>query len=108
METSGSRSSMNEANDATAVGPVLTPGPLADAVIAVIRAANSGVRVVDRGAYLRVLVPLRCCLDGARVEAIAQTSFRLPGDLEGIMPSFRGRMSISGDQVTWELAGSPP
>lgn len=93
-------------DDPAAVGPVLTPGPLADAVIAAIRAANSGVTVVDRGAYLRVLVPGRCRLDGARVETIAGTAFQLPGDLEAIMPSFRGRLTIGGDQVLWELAGS--
>jgi hypothetical protein len=87
------------------VGPVLTPGPLADAVIAAIRAANSGVTVIDRGAYLRVLVPGCCHLDGARVAAILRTPFRLPADLEAIMPSFRGRLTIASDGVTWELGG---
>ena len=103
METSGSRSRANVEADPAAVGPVLTPGPLADAVIAAIRAGNSEVTVIDRGAYLRVLVPRRCCLDGARVAALAGTSFRLPGDLEPIMPSFRGRLTIAGDQALWEL-----
>jgi hypothetical protein len=89
-------------DDSEAVGPVLTPGPLADAVIAAIRASNSGVKVIDRGAYLRVLVPQRCRLEVARVEAVLQSAFRLPADLEGIMPSFRGRLRITSSEVVWE------
>jgi hypothetical protein len=90
------------------VGPVLTPGLLTDAVISAIRAANSGVKVLDRGAYLRVLVSRRCCLDRTQVEAIAGAAFSLPGDLEAIMPSFRGRLTIAGDQALWELVESAP
>jgi toluene monooxygenase system protein D len=85
---------------------VLTPGPLTDAVIAAIRAANAGVRVVDRGAYLRVLVPRRCRLDSALVAALVKADFQLPSDLEAIMPSFRGRLRIAGQEAVWELAGS--
>jgi hypothetical protein len=107
METSGSRSLLSRDDDLAAVGPVLTPGPLTDAIIAAIRATHGDARVVDRGAYLRVLVPNRCCLDGARVQALAKAAFQLPGDLEAIMPSFRGRLTIAGDQALWEIAGSP-
>jgi toluene monooxygenase system protein D len=106
METSGSRSP-NPADDREAVGPVLTPGPLADAVIAAIRGANAHVTVIDRGAYLRVLVPRCCRLEIARVEGILKAPFRLPADLEAIMPSFRGRLEIAGDQVRWELPERP-
>jgi MmoB/DmpM family len=106
MVTSGSKSP-NTGDDLAAVGPVLTPGPLADAIIAAIRAAHEDVRVVDRGAYLRVLVPERCRLEGARVEKILEAPFRLPGDLEAIMPSFRGRLTIASDGAVWERAGGP-
>jgi hypothetical protein len=105
METSGSRSPPND--DQAAVGPVLTPGPLADAIIAAIRAANGGVNVIDRGAYLRVLVPGRCHLDSAQVAAVLGAPFRLPGDLEAIMPSFRGRLTIASESATWDLARRP-
>jgi toluene monooxygenase system protein D len=91
-------------DDKEAVGPVLTPGPLAEAVIAAIRAANAMVTVVDRGAYLRVLVPRRCRLEVARVEALIHGPFHLPGDLEGIMPSFRGRLHLTTGEAVWELA----
>jgi hypothetical protein len=107
METSGSRSPLSSVADPAEVGPVLTPGPLSDAIIAAIRASHEGVKVIDRGAYLRVLVPGRCQLEVVRVEAILRGSFRLPGDLEAIMPSFRGQMIIASDQVTWQLFGSP-
>jgi hypothetical protein len=105
MERSGSRS--QGPDDREAVGPVLTPGPLADAVIAAIRGDNADVTVIDRGAYLRVLVPRCCRLDRARVEEILDADFRLPGDLEAIMPSFRGRLVIAEERARWELAGSP-
>src|SRR6266436_1590723 len=43
------------------VGPVLQSGPVANAIIAAIKDLNQDVMVVDRGAYVRVLVP-RCCV----------------------------------------------
>jgi toluene monooxygenase system protein D len=89
---------------ADAVGPVLLPGPLSEAVIAAIRVANPEVTVIDRGAYLRVLVPRRCRLEAAAVERLTARSFRVPADLEPIMPSFRGRMRVIDGEVVWELA----
>src|SRR5436190_211572 len=86
-----------------AVGPVLIPGPLSDAVIAAIRAANAEVTVLDRGAYLRVLVPGRCRLSTRMVEELTARPFRLPSDLEAIMPSFRGRLVLGDGEVVWEL-----
>src|SRR3954452_17663486 len=106
METSGSRSPQ-PVDDPEAVGPVLTPGPLAEAVIAALRGANAQLTVIDRGAYLRVLVHRCCRLEIARVEEILEAPFRLPADLEAIMPSFRGRLVIAGDQVRWELPERP-
>ena len=50
------------------VGPVLQAGPVADAVIAAIRELNADVEVVDRGVYLRVLVPRRCRVTRAALE----------------------------------------
>ena len=102
MERSGSSS---RPDDAEAVGPVLIPGPVTDAVIAAIRGGNRDVKVIDRGAYLRVLVPRRCRLEGAVVERLLEAAFQLPADLEAIMPSFRGRLTIASDGVTWELGG---
>jgi hypothetical protein len=84
------------------VGPVLHAGAAAAAVIDVIRATNEGARVEDRGGYLRVLVPGTCKLERAAVERALGRAFSLPGDLERIMPSFRGRFVVDEDQARWE------
>jgi toluene monooxygenase system protein D len=107
MERSGSTSLPPSGDELRqAVGPVLTAGPLAAAVIAALRAANEKVTVVDRGAYLRVLVPRRCRLDAALVAQTLAAPFTLPGDLEAIMPSFRGRLRIEAGEAIWELGGA--
>jgi hypothetical protein len=85
-----------------AVGPVLIAGPLADAVLAAIQELNGDVTVINRGAYLRVLVPGRCRLTCAAVEQRTQGPFRLPADLETVMASFRGRLRIDETEVVWE------
>jgi hypothetical protein len=83
---------------------VLHAGPLAQAVVAAIVAANAGVEVIDRGAYVRVLVPRRCVVTRAAIEAGVGAPFRLPGDLESIMPSFRGRFRVTEDVAEWEAS----
>jgi toluene monooxygenase system ferredoxin subunit len=85
------------------VGPVLQAGPVTDAVVSAIRRLNAGVRVVDRGAYVRVLCPRRCVVTRAAIEAATGSAFRLPGDLELIMSSFKGRLAVTADEASWEL-----
>ena len=87
------------------VGPVLESGPLADAIVAAIRALNRDVVVVERGAYIRVLVPLRCRVTRDEIQRHAARDFRLPSDLEAVMPSFKGRLSIDGEEVVWDARG---
>lgn len=91
------------AEPAEDVGPVLEAGTVAAAVIDAIRRLHAEVRVIDRGAYLRVLVPGRCRVTGAAIEQAIGAPFRLPGDLEAIMPSFKGRFSVSEEEAAWEL-----
>lgn len=88
------------------VGPVLSSGPVADAIIAAIRQENDGVQVTDRGSYLRVLVPDRCAVTRAAIEGALSRPFRLPGDLEQVMPSFRGRFRVSEDQACWSFGAA--
>ena len=96
-------------HDSECVGPVLVAGAVADAIIAAIRRENDGVEVTDRGSYLRVLVPARCSVSRVAIESALSRSFRLPGDLEQVMPSFRGRFQVSEDQASWSLhAPAPP
>jgi hypothetical protein len=84
------------------VGPVLQAGPMADVIVAAIRALTPQVDVVDRGSYVRVLVPGRCRLTRAEVERRAPAPFRLPQDLEQVMSSFQGRFSVSTEEARWE------
>ncbi len=83
------------------VGPVLQRGPLTDAVVAAIEEENPKARVVDRGAYLRILTPEACRVTRAAIERRTGQPFRLPPDLELIMPSFKGFLEVSEDEVTW-------
>jgi len=86
------------------VGPVLHRCPIADAVVAAIEEENPRARIVDRGAYLRVLTPERCRVTRAAIERRTGEPFRLPPDLELIMPSFKGFLEISDDEATWSFS----
>jgi hypothetical protein len=88
------------------VGPVLARGALCDAVLRALEEVNPGIVCVDRGAYVRVYVPFRCVLARTAVERHTGQLFRLPGDLESIMPSFKGRLRVDEDEAVWE-ASSP-
>jgi hypothetical protein len=85
------------------VGPVLESGEMAQAIISAIRAQNDRVDVHDRGAYLRVLVPGACRVTRLAIEEALGRPFVLPGDLEGLMPSFKGQLAVSEDEVSWTL-----
>jgi hypothetical protein len=84
-----------------AAGPVLMAGPVTDAIVAVIRNQHPEAEVSDRGSYLRVLVPGRCSIERASVEAVLRRPFQLPGDLERVMTSFRGRFQVTADEASW-------
>jgi hypothetical protein len=87
----------------TTVGPVLQAGRMADAVIAAIEDLNADATVVDRGAYLRVLVPRRCVVTRERIERYACEPVRFPSDLEAVMSSFKGRLSMTDEEACWEF-----
>lgn len=83
------------------VGPVLQASELGRAVLAAIVQLNPGVRVLDRGAYYRVLAAAPCVLTREAVEQITGHSFELPGDLEQVMPSFQGFLELGAERVEW-------
>jgi hypothetical protein len=72
-------------------------------VVAAIREQNQRVVVEDRGAYLRVLVPGRCVVTRPAIERVLGRPFRLPADLEPLMPSFKGLLAITEDHVEWSF-----
>lgn len=94
-------------SDPTAVGPVLSAGDVTLGVVAALRESNPALVVIDRGAYLRALAPGRCVLERALVERVLGRGFRLPVDLELVMPSFVGILHIDDDRAVWTHRGAP-
>jgi toluene monooxygenase system protein D len=88
------------------VGPVLEASESGRAVLAAIREQNREVEVEDRGAYLRVLVPDRCVVTRPAIERALGRPFRLPMDLEPLMPAFKGLLKISEESVEWSFGRS--
>jgi MmoB/DmpM family len=82
-------------------GPDLFAGEVGRAVIEALREDNPELEVRDWGAYLRASAPSRCVLRRATVERRIGRPFLFPADLERIMPSCRGRISIAEDEVVW-------
>ena len=89
------------------VGPVLQTGAVSDAIVAAIKDLNQDVLVVDRGAYLRVLVPQRCIVTREAIERRLGRSFRFPGELEVVMSGFKGAILLSENDATWQFKESP-
>ena len=86
------------------VGPVLQSGPVASAIIAAIEDLNQDVMVVDRGAYVRVLVARCCIVTRSAIEKHLGRPFRFPGELETVMSAFKGSLQLSQDEAAWRFA----
>jgi toluene monooxygenase system protein D len=86
------------------VGPILQSGPVADAIIAAIKDLNQDVMVVDRGAYVRVLVPQCCIVTRSAIEEHLGRAFRFPGELEMAMSAFKGSLQLNRDDAAWRFA----
>jgi hypothetical protein len=85
------------------VGPVLQSGNIANAIIAAIKDLNQDVMILDRGAYLRVLVPRCCVVTRAAIEKHLGRSFRFPGELETVMSAFKGSLQLNQDDAAWRF-----
>ena len=83
------------------VGPVLEASPTGRAVLLAIEDSNSDVSVEDRAAYLRVQVRGRCVVTRAAIELRLGRPFRLPMDLEAVMPAFKGTLLVDEDRAEW-------
>lgn len=95
---------MTSETGSDSVGPVLEASPAGHAVVAAIRKQNPDVTVQDRGAYLRVLVPHSCRVTRQAIELELGQPFRLPLDLEPLMPAFKGLLRIDAESVEWSLS----
>jgi toluene monooxygenase system protein D len=85
------------------VGPVLQSGALGKAIVSAIRDLNSDVLVLDRGAYLRILVRQRCVVTRCAIETHLGRPVRFPGELETIMSAFKGALQLSEDEAIWQF-----
>src|SRR5580658_8878489 len=92
------------AGDYHRVGPVLQTGSVANAIVAAIKDLNQDVVVVDRGAYLRVLVPECCVVTRSAIEKHLGRPFRFPGELETVMSAFKGSLQLNQDDAAWRFA----
>jgi hypothetical protein len=92
-----------DASPTNLVGPVLEATENGRAVVQAIQSLNPGVFVVDRGAYLRVSVPNRCVATREAIELALGKSFRLPQDLEALMPAFKGQLVMTDERVEWSF-----
>ena len=88
------------------VGPVLQSGTVANAIIAAIKDLNQDVLVVDRGAYVRVLVPHCCIVTRSAIEKHLGRAFRFPGELETVMSAFKGSLQLNQNDAAWRFAGT--
>jgi hypothetical protein len=86
------------------VGPVLQSGTVANAIIAAIKDLNQEVMIVDRGAYVRVLVPRCCIVTRSAIERHLGRSFRFPGELETVMSAFKGLLQLNQDDAAWRFS----
>lgn len=84
------------------VGPVLEASEPGRAVLTAILRLNQHVEVMDRGAYLRVLAPGSCVVTRRAIEDALGKPFVFPGDLEAVMPAFKGFMHMNDEQVEWQ------
>lgn len=90
------------------VGPTVQSSAMGQAVVTAISEQNSDVRVLDRGSYLRVEAPSPCRLSRPFLERHWDRAIEFPGDIELILSSFKGRMTLNADQITWNALGERP
>ena len=102
-----SADAVSEAKTAAArmgAGPVLNACEAGQAVLEALLAANRDLSVLDRGSYWRISAPGGCKVTRAAIEKKLGRAFRLPMDLEAMMPSFTGRFQVDEDSASWEAA----
>lgn len=85
------------------VGPVLEASETGRTLARAILELNPGARLEDRGGYLRILAPRRCLLTRQAAEKVLGRPFRLPIDLEPLMPAFKGLIKVDAEGVEWSF-----
>ena len=75
-------------------------------IVSALRDLNSDVLVLDRGAYLRVLVPRSCLVTRNAIEKHLGRSIRFPGELETVMSAFKGALRLSENEAIWQFGAA--
>lgn len=91
---------MTAANGTRFVGPVVTAGQFADAVVEAVREDNPEREIVieEHSAYVRIKVAGECVIRMETLERALGRPVRT-GDIEMNMPSFAGFIRTSQDQI---------
>lgn len=89
------------------VGPVLTAGDVATAVIEAAEEDNPGkeIHLDDHGSYVRLDVEDECIIRRETVEVMIGRPFKMY-ELEATMSAFNGQIETSTDFVRFYLASS--
>ena len=87
------------------VGPVLRESPFARVVVAAIEEDNDDVRICEEGALIQVQVEDVCRLRRCVVEALVGRPVQFQEELEMVMASFAGRLSVDTDRAIWWRSG---
>lgn len=84
------------------VGPVLQANAEGKAIADAILQSNTKASLIDRGSYLRIQCPHRCEVSKKEIEQNVGKDFNLPSDLEFIMISFKGQLTMNEEKVVWK------
>lgn len=89
-----------------AVGPILRMSEDIAGIVAAIEEDNPGtvVRVIDRGAYVRVQAPYRLMVTRESIARnVGRSDYELR-ELEVLLASFAGRIENTSDAITWQYS----
>jgi len=91
---------MSSNNGKRLVGPVVTAGQFADAILEAVQEDNPDKEVIveRHSAYVRIKVEDECIIRMATLEQTLGRPVR-PGDIEMNMPSFAGFIRTEHDQI---------
>lgn len=85
------------------VGPIISDTRIGEAVARAVATDNDSAPIVeDRGAYCRIQLPTMCRLTRATLEEELGEEMPLTS-LEGVMPSFGGRIRMTDNEIVWYL-----
>ena len=83
------------------VGPAVRPGLAGEAVVSAIMAENKPVVILEGELLIRILVEGRCSVKYAIIGKFLGRKFAQLSDLQAIMPTYRGVLLATQEEVVW-------